>query len=86
LLKLQNTGTKARVNRFSRRRAPLYRLYRHHYHPPTARMTTQETISLTRIEGFASLAVFDDPLGPSSPRCLRMLQRSKRRSKADCAR
>ena len=48
-------------------------------------MTIPETTSLTKTEGFASLAVFDDPLGLSSPRCPRMLQRSKRKSRKDCA-
>ena len=81
LLKLQNTGAKARVVLLLSKRAPPYPLYRYYHHPPTARMTIPETTSLTKTEGFASLALFDDLLRLSSPRCPRMLQRSKRKSR-----
>jgi hypothetical protein len=79
LLRLQNTGDKARANLLLSKRAPPYPLYCHHRRsppaktPPTARTTTPEITSSTRTEGFASLAAFDDPLGPSSPRYLRSL-------------
>jgi hypothetical protein len=75
------------------KRAPPYPLYRRHRRPPPetppkiaiAITTTLKTTSLTRTEGFVSLAAFDDPLGPSSCRYLRTLQRSKRKSRRDCA-
>jgi hypothetical protein len=90
LLRLQNTDTKVRANLLLSKKDPLLHPYYHHHRqyplktPPKA-ATTPRTTSLTRTEGFASLAVFDDPLGPSSRRCLRKLQRSGRESRRESA-
>lgn len=61
LLRLQNTGAKARAKFLLSKRAPPYPLYRRHRRPPplktppTARATTPETTSSSKTEGFASL-------------------------------
>jgi len=83
LLRSQSTSAKASL--LPLKRDPPHRHYRYHRRPPpeTLLKTATATTSSTRTEGFASLAAFDDPLGLSSRRCLRMLQRSERKSRRD---
>jgi hypothetical protein len=87
LLRSQNSGVIARNNMLLSKRAPpilpfaiIAILLRRR--PKTAIAATPATTTLTRTEGFVSLAA---PLGWYSPRCLRRLQRSKRRSRRDGA-